>query len=44
MINTKRLGMSCRRQVDFDARIGFVDMFVEVGFDDTVVVDAESLA
>jgi hypothetical protein len=27
----------------FDARVIFIDMFVEVGFDDAVVVDAESL-
>ena len=26
----------------FDARVVFIDMFVEVGFDDAVVVDAES--
>lgn len=28
----------------FDARVVFVDVFVEVGFDDAVVVEAESLA
>jgi hypothetical protein len=27
----------------FDARVGLVDVLVEVGFDDAVVVDAESL-
>ena len=27
----------------FDARVIFIDVFVEVGFDDTVVVDSESL-
>lgn len=27
----------------FDARVVSIDVFVEVGFDDTVVVDAESL-
>jgi hypothetical protein len=26
----------------FDARVVFVDVFIEVGFDDAVVVDAES--
>ena len=36
--------MSDRCQADFYAWIGFVDMFVEVGFDDAVVVDAEPLA
>jgi len=25
----------------FDARVVFIDMFVEVGFDDAVIVDAE---
>lgn len=28
--------------MDFDAGVLFIDMLVEVGFDDTVVVDAES--
>ena len=28
--------------MDFDARVGLVDVFVEMGFDDTVIVDAES--
>ena len=28
----------------FDARVVLIDVFVEVGFDDSVVVDAESLA
>ena len=27
----------------FDARVVLIDVFVEVGFDDTVVIDAESL-
>jgi hypothetical protein len=27
----------------FDARVVLIDVFVEVGFDDAVVVDAESL-
>jgi hypothetical protein len=26
----------------FDARVVFIDMFVEVGFDNAVIVDAES--
>ena len=38
------LGAGCRRQLYFDAGVVFIDMFVEVGFDDAVVVDAESLA
>ncbi len=28
----------------FDARVSLVDVFVEVGFDDAVVVEAEPLA
>jgi len=28
--------------MDFDARVIFIDMFIEVGFDDPVVVDTES--
>jgi len=27
----------------FDARVVFIDVFVEVGFDDAIVVDSESL-
>jgi hypothetical protein len=27
----------------FDTRVVFIDVFVEVGFDDAVVVDAKSL-
>ena len=38
------LGTGGRRQIHFDARVVFIDVFVEVGFDDSVVVDAESLA
>ncbi len=36
------LGTGRRRQMDFDARVVPIDVFVEVGFDDAVVVDAES--
>ena len=32
-----------RRQMHFDARVVLIDVFVEVSFDDAVVVDAESL-
>jgi hypothetical protein len=38
------LGAGRRRQSHFDARVIFIDVFVEVGFDDAVVIDAESLA
>lgn len=38
------LGAGRRRQLHFDARVVFIDVFVEVGFDDSVVVDAESFA
>jgi len=37
------LGAGRRRQMHFDARVFLIDVFVEVGFDDAVVVDAESL-
>jgi hypothetical protein len=37
------LGTGRRRQLHFDARVVFIDVFVEVCFDDAVVVDAESL-
>ena len=37
------LGTGRRRQLHFDARIVLIDVFVEVGFDNAVVVDAESL-
>ncbi len=37
------LGTGRRRQLHFDARVVLIDVFVEVGFDDAVVVDAESL-
>ena len=37
------LGTGRRRQMHFDARVVLIDVFVEVGFDDAVVVDAESL-
>jgi hypothetical protein len=36
------LGTGRRRQIYFDARVVSIDVFVEMGFDDTVVVDAES--
>ena len=39
----RALGTGRRCQVDFDARVVLIDVFVEVGFDDAVVVDAESL-
>lgn len=29
---------------DFHARIGFVDLFVQMGFNDAIVVQAEPLA
>ena len=32
-----------RGQLYFDARVVFVDVFIEMGFDDAVVVDPESL-
>jgi hypothetical protein len=32
-----------RRQTHFDARVVFIDVFVEMGFDDAIVVDTESL-
>ena len=37
------LGSGRRGQMHFDARVVLIDVFVEVGFDDAVVVDAESL-
>jgi hypothetical protein len=37
------LGTGCRRQTHFDSRVVLIDVLVEVGFDDAVVVDAESL-
>ena len=37
------LGTGRRRQTHLDSRVVFIDVFVEVGFDDAVVVDAESL-
>ena len=37
------LGAGCRRQIYFDARVVLIDVFVEVGFDDAVVIDAETL-
>lgn len=35
------LGDRCRRQIHFDARVVSIDVLVEVGFDNAVVVDAE---
>lgn len=32
------------RQRDFDARVGFVDLFVQVRFNDAIVIQAEPLA
>ena len=37
------LGTGRRRQTHFDARVFFIDVFIEVGFDDAVVVDPEPL-
>lgn len=37
------LGTGRRRQTHFDAWVVLIDVFVEVGFDDAVVIDAESL-
>ena len=37
------LGTGRRCQTHLDARVVLIDVFVEVGFDDAVVVDAESL-
>jgi hypothetical protein len=37
------LGTGRRRQTHFDARVVLIDVFVEVGFDDAVVIDAEPL-
>ena len=33
-----------RREADLDAGVGFVDVFIEVGFHDTIVVDAQPFA
>jgi hypothetical protein len=38
---TMWLGNRCRRQIHFDARVVSIDVLVEVGFDDAVVIDAE---
>jgi hypothetical protein len=38
------LGTGRRRQTHFDARVVLIDVFIEVGFDDAVVIDAEPLA
>ncbi len=38
------LGGGRRSQMYFDARVILVDVLVEVGFDDAVVVEAEPLA
>jgi hypothetical protein len=38
------LGTGRRRQIHFNARVALIDVFVEVGFDDAVVIDPESLA
>jgi hypothetical protein len=32
-----------RRQLHFDTRVFFIDVFIEMGFDDAVVVDPEPL-
>ena len=40
---SSQLGTGRRCQAHFDARVVLIDVFVEVGFDDAVVVDAESL-
>jgi len=37
------LGPGCRREIHFDARVVFVNVLVEMGFNDAVIVDAESL-
>jgi hypothetical protein len=37
------LGTGSKRQIHFDARVVLIDVFIEVGFDDAVIVDAESL-
>ena len=37
------LDIGRRGQLYFDARVVFVDVFIEMGFDDAVVVDPESL-
>ena len=37
------LGTGRRCQMHFDARVVLIDVFVEVGFDDAVVIDAETL-
>ena len=36
------LGTGRRCQMHFDARVVLIDVFVEVGFDDAVVIDAET--
>ena len=38
------LGTGGRSHMHFNARVVLIDVFGEVGFDDTVVIDAESLA
>jgi len=40
----ERRGRSGQAQRDFDAGMEFVDVFVQVGFDDPVVVEPESFA
>ena len=37
------LGAGRRRQMHFNARVVLIDVLVEVGFHDAVVIDAESL-
>jgi len=37
------LGPGCRREIHFDARVVFVNVLVEMGFNDAVIIDAESL-
>lgn len=43
-VNESRLGPGRKCQVYFDARVLSIDVLIEVGFDDSVVVDAESFA
>jgi hypothetical protein len=39
-----RFCVGYRREQDFDARIGLIDIFIEMGFDDAIVVNPQSFA
>jgi hypothetical protein len=38
------IGVGKERERDFYARIGFVDLFVQMGFNDAIVVQAKPFA